>query len=172
MKEIAIYVRLSEVRPGEEAVSLDTQEADCRALAKRKSWKIAGVYKDAGRSAWSDSRDRPAFDRMLADLEAGKLGGIVAWKQDRLGRRVAEVAALLDKCRQLGAIVATGAARRPAPDARRVAARATTPRRGHGRRSVAPTHARCVGTSPRSRRGSTELRSPALGCPARGHRER
>jgi DNA invertase Pin-like site-specific DNA recombinase len=98
---------LSEVRPGEEAVSLATQEADCRELAQRKGWKVERVYKDAGHSAWSDKRDRPAFARLLADLEAGKVAGIVAWKQDRLGRRVAEVAALLDRARQLGAVVAT-----------------------------------------------------------------
>jgi DNA invertase Pin-like site-specific DNA recombinase len=105
--QVGIYVRLSEVRPGEEAVSLETQEADARAFAARKGWKVAEVYVERGRSAWRDDRDRPAFDRMLADLEAGKIAGIVAWKQDRLGRRVAEVAALLDRCRQLGAIVAT-----------------------------------------------------------------
>lgn len=107
MRPVGIYVRLSEVRPGEEAVSLDTQEQDARAFAERKGWKVGDVYRDAGRSAWKDGRERPAFDAMLADLEAGKLGGIVAWKQDRLGRRVAEVAALLDRCRQLGAVVAT-----------------------------------------------------------------
>jgi DNA invertase Pin-like site-specific DNA recombinase len=104
---VGIYVRLSEVRPGEEAVSLDAQEHDARGLAKRKGWKVAEVYKDAGRSAWSDVRERPAFELMLADLEARKIRGVVAWKQDRLGRRVAEVAALLDRCRQLDAIVAT-----------------------------------------------------------------
>jgi DNA invertase Pin-like site-specific DNA recombinase len=108
MKPVGIYVRLSEVRPGEETVSLDTQEQDARALASRKGWEVAPeVYRDAGRSAWQDNRERPAFDAMLADLEAGKLGGVLAWKQDRLGRRVSEVAALLDRCRQLGAIVAT-----------------------------------------------------------------
>ena len=107
MKPVGIYIRLSEVRPGDEAVSLKTQEADARAFAERKGWSVAEVYRDAGRSAWSDTRDRPAFDRMLADLEAGKIAGVVAWKQDRLGRRVAEVAQLLDRCRQLGAIVAT-----------------------------------------------------------------
>jgi DNA invertase Pin-like site-specific DNA recombinase len=107
MKPIGIYLRLSEVRSGEEAVSLDTQERDARAFAKRKGWRVAGTYRDAGRSAWKDGRERPAFDAMLADLEAGKLGGILAWKQDRLGRRVAEVATLLDRTRQLGAIVAT-----------------------------------------------------------------
>jgi site-specific DNA recombinase len=104
---MGIYVRLSEVRPGEEPISLETQEGDCSALARRKGWKVTKVYTDAGRSAWSDKRDRPAFDRMLSDLEHGDLDGVVAWKQDRLGRRVAEVAALLDRCRQLDAIVAT-----------------------------------------------------------------
>jgi DNA invertase Pin-like site-specific DNA recombinase len=107
MKGIGIYLRLSEVRPGEDAVSLKTQEADCRTFAKRKGWAVAEVYRDAGRSAWSDTRDRPAFDRMLGDLDAGRVTGILAWKQDRLGRRVAEVAALLDRARQLGAVVAT-----------------------------------------------------------------
>jgi DNA invertase Pin-like site-specific DNA recombinase len=107
MKAVGLYMRLSEVRPGEEAVSLKTQELDARALANRKGWTVAEIYRDAGRSAWQDGRERPAFDRMLADLEAGKIGGVVAWKQDRLGRRVAEVAQLLDRCRRLGAIVAT-----------------------------------------------------------------
>lgn len=107
MNRVGIYVRLSEVRPGEDAVSLETQESDCRTLAKRKGWRVAEVYRDAGRSAWADSRERPAFDRMLADLDAGNIAGIVAWKQDRLGRRVAEVALLLDRARQLGAVVAT-----------------------------------------------------------------
>jgi site-specific DNA recombinase len=71
MKPVAIYIRLSEVRPGEEAISLKTQERDARAFAKRKGWRVAEVYRDAGRSAWQDGRERPAFDRMLADLDAG-----------------------------------------------------------------------------------------------------
>lgn len=96
----AIYVRLSEVRPGEEAVSLATQETDCRALLERKGWSIEQIYRDAGRSAWQDNRDRPAFTELLQALDAGELDAIVAWKQDRLGRRVAEVADLLDRCRR------------------------------------------------------------------------
>ena len=104
---VAIYVRLSEVRPGDEAISLETQEADCRALVERKGWEVAGVYRDAGRSAWADDRDRPAFTEMLAELEAGEVAGIVAWKQDRLGRRVTEVADLLDRCRQHSAALVT-----------------------------------------------------------------
>jgi site-specific DNA recombinase len=104
---VGIYVRLSEARPGEEAVSLKTQEADARALAKRKGWRIVDVYRDSGRSAWADGRERPAFDRMIEDLEARRISGIVAWKQDRLGRRVTEVASLLDRCRWLDAQVAT-----------------------------------------------------------------
>jgi site-specific DNA recombinase len=107
MRPIGIYVRLSEARPGEKHVSLKTQEDDGRAFASRKGWKVARVYHEAGRSAWKDGRARPAFDRMLTDLEAGELGGIVAWKQDRLGRRVAEVSSLLDRARQLDAVVAT-----------------------------------------------------------------
>ena len=50
-----------------------------RALAKRKGWAVADVYRDAGRSAWQDGRERPAFDRMLADLEAGKIDAALLW---------------------------------------------------------------------------------------------
>jgi DNA invertase Pin-like site-specific DNA recombinase len=68
---VGIYVRLSEVRPGEEAVSLETQEQDARTFAARKGWKVAEVYTDAGRSAWSDTPGRPAFDRMLGSFTIG-----------------------------------------------------------------------------------------------------
>jgi site-specific DNA recombinase len=104
---VGLYVRLSEVRPGDEPIALETQEADARELAHRRGWHVAEVYRDAGRSAWADSRERPAFDRMVGDLEEGRIRGVIAWKQDRLGRRVVEVADLLDRCRRLGAVVAT-----------------------------------------------------------------
>ena len=81
-------------------MSLDTQERDCRDLIERKGWAVATVYRDAGRSAWRDDRDRPAFAELLQALDAGELDAIVAWKQDRLGRRVSEVADLLDRCRR------------------------------------------------------------------------
>jgi DNA invertase Pin-like site-specific DNA recombinase len=106
-RPVGVYVRLSDIREGVEAVSLRTQETDCRALAKRKGWTVVKVFKDPGRSAWKDNRDRPAFADMLAALEAGQITSIIAWKQDRLGRRVTEVAALLDSCRRLGAEIAT-----------------------------------------------------------------
>lgn len=85
---VGIYARLSQDRDGE-ATSTDRQVADCRQLAEARGWTVGGVYVDRGISGYSGAV-RPEFDRMLGDVDAGKLGGVVAWKLDRLSRNRAD----------------------------------------------------------------------------------
>jgi len=47
-------------------------------------------YVDNDVSAYSGKR-RPAYERMLADIEAGQLGAVVVWDLDRLHRRPVEL---------------------------------------------------------------------------------
>ena len=94
MTTVGIYVRLSQDRDGK-AASPQRQEADCRRLAKAKGWKVARVYSDRDLSGFSGVR-RPEFEAMLADLRAGHLEGVVAWKLDRLARNRRDYTRLLD----------------------------------------------------------------------------
>jgi site-specific DNA recombinase len=54
-------------------------------LAERKGWTIAGSYVDDDVSAWSGKR-RPQYERLLADLEAGEIDGLLVYDLDRLHR--------------------------------------------------------------------------------------
>ena len=47
------------------------------------------VFKDLDESGGKSSR--PAFDRMLARIEAGQSGGVIVWNLRRFGRRVVNV---------------------------------------------------------------------------------
>jgi site-specific DNA recombinase len=91
MTMAAIYVRLSRSRDQDKATeSLDGQAAPCRALAADKGWTVLEPpYLDDDRSAYS-GRHRPAYERLLSDVRAGKVQAIVAWAADRLTRTPTE----------------------------------------------------------------------------------
>jgi site-specific DNA recombinase len=72
----AVYVRISQARDGEHA-GVDRQRDDCLALAERQGWTVGEVYTDNDRSAY-DGKPRPDYVRMLADIEAGRVDGVIA----------------------------------------------------------------------------------------------
>lgn len=90
----ALYCRLS-YAPDGSLEKVDRQEADCRSLAERLGWGVGGVYPDNSRSAWQWNRKRPAWDRMLADLESGKVDSIIVYHGDRLMRQPWDLELLL-----------------------------------------------------------------------------
>jgi len=55
-----------------------------------KEWTPAAFYIDNDRSA-SNGKQRPEWDRMLADIEAGDIDAIAAWDQDRGWRMMHEL---------------------------------------------------------------------------------
>jgi DNA invertase Pin-like site-specific DNA recombinase len=76
----AIYVRVS-------SASQDTrsQDGDLKRWADSQDCECKW-YRD---KATGTKMERPAMDRLLADIEAGKIGRIVVWRLDRLGRTAA-----------------------------------------------------------------------------------
>lgn len=70
------------------------QKEKLEQLCKYKGYKIHKVYKDAGISA-KDMAHRPAFQQMLADMRAGKINYIVAYKLDRVTRSVRDLEVLI-----------------------------------------------------------------------------
>jgi DNA invertase Pin-like site-specific DNA recombinase len=89
-----IYARISLDRAGE-SLGVARQEKDARAKAKALGWTVAQVYTDNDLSASKDVV-RPAYNRLIADLEAGTISAVVVYDLDRLTRKPAELEAFID----------------------------------------------------------------------------
>lgn len=101
----AIYVRISQDREGA-GLGVQRQEADCRAVAKRKGWTVTATYTDDDVSAYS-GRPRPAWNRLREDIEAGAVDALVAWHIDRLTRSPRELEDVIDFAERQGLELAT-----------------------------------------------------------------
>src|SRR5207302_4215094 len=95
----AIYTRKSsEEGLEQEFNSLQAQREACEAFIesqRQEGWVcLRAAYDDGG---FSGARiDRPALQRLLADITAGRVGTIVGYKIDRLARPVADFAKNVD----------------------------------------------------------------------------
>ncbi|GAA3127536.1 hypothetical protein GCM10010466_17920 [Planomonospora alba] len=105
MTRAAIYCRISQDRAGA-GLGVARQEDDCRALIERRGWQVAGIYSDNDVSAYSGS-PRPAWRRLLADIEAGAIDAIVCWHVDRLTRSPRELEDVIDLADRRGIELAT-----------------------------------------------------------------
>lgn len=95
----AIYTRKStEHNLDLEFNSLDAQREACEAYIKSQAhegWRLVpDPYDDGGFSG--ASLDRPALQRLLADVRAGKITTVVVYKVDRLTRSLADFAKLVE----------------------------------------------------------------------------
>lgn len=93
-RDCGIYVRISSDPTGK-GLGVARQEKACRKKAKERGWQVAKVYTDNDVSA-STGKPRPAYARMLNDLEAGLLDAVVVWDLDRLTRRPIEIEHFID----------------------------------------------------------------------------
>src|ERR1700732_4259606 len=95
----AIYTRKStEHNLDLEFNSLDAQREACEAYIKsqeHEGWRLVpDRYNDGGLSG--ASLDRPALQKLLADVRAGKITIVVVYKVDRLTRSLADFAKLVE----------------------------------------------------------------------------
>lgn len=84
MKKVAIYIRVSTARQDQEGYSIPLQKERLIAFCKAKGWVVAGLFVDPGHSG--SSLDRPAMERLIAGVEAGKYDVVLVYKLDRLSR--------------------------------------------------------------------------------------
>jgi DNA invertase Pin-like site-specific DNA recombinase len=75
-------------------------------LAAALGWDVVEVYEDNDIGAYSGKR-RPAYERMLADLAAGRVDAVIAWHPDRLHRRPDELEPFIELIEHTGALVRT-----------------------------------------------------------------
>ncbi len=96
-----IYLRISLDRDGRRA-GVERQRADALAIVGREDPTAEVVeFEDNDVSAWSGV-ERPAYERMLAEVAAGQLDKIAAYHPDRLWRSVADQQAFLMVARDGG----------------------------------------------------------------------
>lgn len=89
----AIYMRVST-----NDQRLDSQQRELKRFCQQRCWKDLHFYEDkmSGTKA-----SRPALDRMMTDLRAGKLERLIVYKLDRLGRSLIHLALILDELNRI-----------------------------------------------------------------------
>ncbi|WP_067564539.1 recombinase family protein [Ferroacidibacillus organovorans] len=94
-KKIAIYCRVSTDEQAKEGVSLDEQKARLHAYCRAMGWATEAVeYIDDGYSA--KNMERPALERLLRHVKAGRVERLMVTKLDRLSRRLLDLLTLIE----------------------------------------------------------------------------
>jgi DNA invertase Pin-like site-specific DNA recombinase len=102
-----VYLRVSTARQASEGVSLEAQEARCRAHAERMGWSVAGVFRDEGLSGKDGVEDRPGLADLIATARARTDAVVVVYSVSRLARRQRLLWNLLDERDGYGLVVSS-----------------------------------------------------------------
>ena len=93
--ETAIYCHVSTEEQAQEGFSIRAQEQKLKEYINVKDWSIFNFYIDEGISG-KNITERPAINRMIDDIKAGKVKNVLVFKLDRLTRFVADLVYLID----------------------------------------------------------------------------
>jgi DNA invertase Pin-like site-specific DNA recombinase len=101
----AIYTRISDDGDGH-GLGVRRQEVDCRALCEKLKWEVAGVYTDNDTSNFT-RKPRPAYLRLMTDLEFGRVDALAVWDTDRLTRHPVELESVIELAERRGVSLAS-----------------------------------------------------------------
>ena len=93
--KVGIYIRLSRDDGNLESDSIISQRSLLRRYVKENNYNIAEEYVDDGFTG--TNFDRPAFKRMIKDIESGKVNMIITKDMSRLGRDYIGTGELIEK---------------------------------------------------------------------------
>lgn len=82
-------------------MAVGRQLEDCESRAAENGWRVAGRYVDSDISAYS-GKQRPEYRRLIADIAAGLISGVVVYNLDRLHRQPKELEEFIEVCRLAG----------------------------------------------------------------------
>lgn len=97
-RNCAVYARISQDDAGTEK-GVTRQMQDARALADLRGWNVVEVYTENDVSAFAN---RPEYDRMMADADAGRFDTIIVYSTSRLWRNRTQRGAAIDRLGRLG----------------------------------------------------------------------
>lgn len=89
----AIYARQSRGSRAE-LTSCEAQADICRDAATSRGWMVAQIFADEAGS--SETLDRPAMQKLLDEIKAGKVKRLIVDRLDRLTRRLVDLLMLLE----------------------------------------------------------------------------
>ena len=101
MMRAAIYARFSS--ENQSASSIADQIEVCSRYITKSGWTGVTTYSDAAMSG--ASRFRPGYQQLLAALDCSVFDVVVVEALDRLGRKLADIADLYDRCTFAGIIL-------------------------------------------------------------------
>lgn len=100
------YLRVSRVKKGVRPKSTDEQNDENVPVADERGWDIVATYRDDDRSASRyATKAREDYLRLIGDLEAGNLDGVMLWETSRGSRTVDEWAHMLRLIEERGIFV-------------------------------------------------------------------
>ncbi|WP_079908234.1 recombinase family protein [Paenibacillus sp. 32352] len=93
-RAIAIYLRVSTEEQAQHGTSIDVQKERLIAYCQSQGWANYKLYIDDGYTG--TKLERPAMQRLIRDIEKGKIHGVIVYKLDRLSRKQKDVLYLLE----------------------------------------------------------------------------
>lgn len=102
----AVYLRISDDKGGE-STATGRQRADCLKYAGTRGWTVADEFEDSDISAYKRTAKRPEFERLLEAVRQRDVDVVLAWKLDRIGRRMRDFVRLDEACEAVGASIVT-----------------------------------------------------------------
>jgi DNA invertase Pin-like site-specific DNA recombinase len=98
---LSAYVRVSTAGQVGSGLGLEAQREAIKRATAVHGFSIGAWFEDAGRSG-ARMANRPALQRALGEIQAGRSAGLVCAKLDRLGRSAAEVLTLAERSKREG----------------------------------------------------------------------
>lgn len=83
-------------------LGVERQRDAYRLLASELGWPVPVDYADNNITAADPDIERPDYQRLLADIDAGRIDGVIGWDIDRITRQPDEMAQLLKVCKRRG----------------------------------------------------------------------
>lgn len=96
MRRAGLYLRISK-DPSGDRLAVERQRRDGEELIARRSWEHVDTYTDNDLSA-KGRKQRPEFQRLMADIRSGRIDTTVADRWDRLSRNRRDDLTIVETC--------------------------------------------------------------------------
>lgn len=105
-RRAAVYLRISLDATGE-GLAVDRQRLECRGIVETRGWDVLREYVDNSISASDARKNRPGYDALVRDYQAGAFDALVCYDLDRLTRQPRQLEDWIDAAEKRGLAVVT-----------------------------------------------------------------